>query len=100
MENYNSLSGNRKGQYATDINDQWRICFNWKKEHAYNAEITDYHCGDKMINKKNPDPVNPGEILFYSASCVRPSVDCSCVILSVNSCERFERLSDMVLNSE
>lgn len=25
------------------INDQWRICFIWRDENAYNVEITDYH---------------------------------------------------------
>lgn len=38
-----SLKGNRKEQYSIRINDQWRICFTWKTEDAYNVEITDYH---------------------------------------------------------
>jgi len=37
------LSGNRKGQYSIRINDQWRICFEWRSGDAYNVEITDYH---------------------------------------------------------
>lgn len=37
------LQGKRKGQYSIRINDQWRICFEWHKEHAYNVEILDYH---------------------------------------------------------
>jgi toxin HigB-1 len=37
------LAGNRKGQYGIRINDQWRICFVWKDNNAYNVEITDYH---------------------------------------------------------
>jgi proteic killer suppression protein len=37
------LKGNRKGQYSIRINDQWRICFTWKKGNAYNVEIVDYH---------------------------------------------------------
>jgi proteic killer suppression protein len=37
------LSGNRKGQYSIRINDQWRICFEWKSSDAFNVEITDYH---------------------------------------------------------
>lgn len=37
------LSHNRKGQHSIRINDQWRICFIWKEEHAYNVEIVDYH---------------------------------------------------------
>jgi proteic killer suppression protein len=37
------LGGNRTGQYSIRINDQWRICFIWKDNNAYNVEITDYH---------------------------------------------------------
>jgi toxin HigB-1 len=37
------LKGNRKGQHSIRINDQWRICFNWKKNDAYDVEIVDYH---------------------------------------------------------
>jgi proteic killer suppression protein len=37
------LSGNREGQYSIRINDQWRICFEWKSGDAFNVEITDYH---------------------------------------------------------
>jgi proteic killer suppression protein len=37
------LKGNRKGQHSIRINDQWRICFKWKKNDSYNAEIVDYH---------------------------------------------------------
>jgi ATP-dependent DNA helicase RecG len=32
-----------KDQHSIRINDQWRICFNWKAGDAYNVEITDYH---------------------------------------------------------
>ena len=38
-----ALKGDRKGQYAIRINDQWRICFEWQKSDAYNVEIVDYH---------------------------------------------------------
>lgn len=37
------LKGNRKGQYSIRINDQWRICFVWKNDGAYDVEIIDYH---------------------------------------------------------
>jgi proteic killer suppression protein len=37
------LSGNREGQHSIRINDQWRICFEWKSGDAFNVEITDYH---------------------------------------------------------
>ncbi|GAH42018.1 unnamed protein product, partial [marine sediment metagenome] len=32
-----------KGQHSIRINDQWRICFKWKVDDAYDVEITDYH---------------------------------------------------------
>lgn len=35
--------GDRRGQHCIRINDQWRICFNWKDGDAYNVEIVDYH---------------------------------------------------------
>jgi toxin HigB-1 len=38
-----ALSGDRKGQYSIRINQQWRICFNWKDGRAENVEICDYH---------------------------------------------------------
>jgi proteic killer suppression protein len=37
------LSGNRAGQFSIRINDQWRICFEWKDGDAINVEIADYH---------------------------------------------------------
>ena len=37
------LAGDRAGQYSIRINDQWRICFDWQDNAAYNVEITDYH---------------------------------------------------------
>jgi len=38
-----SLKRERKDQHSIRINDQWRICFNWKAGDAYHVEITDYH---------------------------------------------------------
>ncbi|MGD1097348.1 MAG: type II toxin-antitoxin system RelE/ParE family toxin [Bryobacteraceae bacterium] len=38
-----ALTGNRKGQHSIRINDQWRICFAWKKGAAEDVEIVDYH---------------------------------------------------------
>jgi toxin HigB-1 len=38
-----SLAGDRAGKYSIRINDQYRICFRWEGEHAYEVEITDYH---------------------------------------------------------
>lgn len=37
------LSRNRAGQYAIRINDQWRVCFEWKDGNAERVEIVDYH---------------------------------------------------------
>ena len=38
-----SLIGNRKGQHSIRVNGQWRICFVWKDDGAYEVEIVDYH---------------------------------------------------------
>jgi proteic killer suppression protein len=37
------LSGDRKDQYSIRINDQWRICFEWREGNVYEVEIVDYH---------------------------------------------------------
>ena len=37
------LQGDRQGQYSIHINDQYRICFRWLQENAYDVEIIDYH---------------------------------------------------------
>ena len=37
------LSKERKGQHSIRVNDQWRICFEWREGNAYNVEILDYH---------------------------------------------------------
>jgi proteic killer suppression protein len=37
------LAGDRDGQYSIRINDQWRICFEWRDGRAYGVEIVDYH---------------------------------------------------------
>ena len=37
------LSGDRAGQYSIRINEQWRICFEWRDGDAYSVEIVDYH---------------------------------------------------------
>ncbi|WP_369935645.1 type II toxin-antitoxin system RelE/ParE family toxin [Xanthomonas tesorieronis] len=38
-----ALKGSRKGQYSIRINDQWRVCFQWKDGDALDVEIVDYH---------------------------------------------------------
>ena len=38
-----SLRGDREGQHSIRINDQYRVCFEWRDNSAYEVEITDYH---------------------------------------------------------
>ena len=38
-----ALGGDRKGMHSIRINDQWRICFEWRDGHVHNVEIVDYH---------------------------------------------------------
>lgn len=38
-----ALKGDRKGQHAIAINDQWRICFWFVDGEAYDVEVCDYH---------------------------------------------------------
>ena len=38
-----ALKGKRKGQHSIRINDQWRLCFEWRAGDAFNVEIVDYH---------------------------------------------------------
>lgn len=37
------LSGDRAGQYSIRINEQWRVCFEWRDGSAHRVEIVDYH---------------------------------------------------------
>ncbi len=39
------LKGGRKGQWAMTVNGAWRICFEFRKDDAYEVEIVDYHRG-------------------------------------------------------
>lgn len=38
-----ALKRDRKGQHSIRINDQYRICFVWRDNHAHDVEIVDYH---------------------------------------------------------
>lgn len=38
-----ALAGDRRGQHAIRINDQWRVCFRWADGGAEDVEICDYH---------------------------------------------------------
>jgi len=45
---FDTLKGDRRGQYSIRINDQWRICFEWFEwpngsPGPQNVEIVDYH---------------------------------------------------------
>ena len=40
-----ALHGDRRGQHSIRVNDQWRICFEWREGAAWNVEIVDYHGG-------------------------------------------------------
>ena len=33
----------KRGQHSIRINDQWRICFEWRDGDAHQVEIVDYH---------------------------------------------------------
>ncbi len=37
------LRADRSGQFSIRVNDQWRICFDWRDGDVWNVEITDYH---------------------------------------------------------
>jgi toxin HigB-1 len=37
------LGGDRKNQHSIQINDQYRICFEWRDGDAYDVEIVDYN---------------------------------------------------------
>ncbi len=38
-----ALGGDRDGQYAIRVNDQFRICFRWTAAGPDNVEFVDYH---------------------------------------------------------
>ena len=38
-----ALRGDRQGQFSIRINDQYRLCFEWREGHAHQVEIVDYH---------------------------------------------------------
>ena len=38
-----ALKRDRAGQHSIRINDQWRLCFEWRDGHAWRVEIVDYH---------------------------------------------------------
>ena len=40
---FESLTGDRQGQFSIRINRKWRICFEWDGQNSRNVEIIDYH---------------------------------------------------------
>ncbi|MGH9947671.1 MAG: type II toxin-antitoxin system RelE/ParE family toxin [Pyrinomonadaceae bacterium] len=40
---FEKLRGDMAGQFSIRINDQYRICFRWENNDAYDVEIVDYH---------------------------------------------------------
>jgi proteic killer suppression protein len=38
-----ALKKDRKGQHSIRVNDQYRVCFLWRDNNAYDVEIVDYH---------------------------------------------------------
>jgi toxin HigB-1 len=38
-----SLKGDRQGQHAIAVNDQWRACFRFVDGDAYDVDVCDYH---------------------------------------------------------
>ncbi len=41
---FQTLKGDRKGQYSIRVNDQWTICFEWPRGYPgpINVEVVDY----------------------------------------------------------
>jgi proteic killer suppression protein len=37
------LRADRSGQHSIRVNDQWRVCFAWRDDGAYDVQIVDYH---------------------------------------------------------
>jgi proteic killer suppression protein len=40
---FEALKGDRIGQQGIRVNQQWRICFEWREDGPYKVEIVDYH---------------------------------------------------------
>lgn len=38
-----ALIGDRRGQWSIRVNQQFRLCFEWREDGAYSVEIVDYH---------------------------------------------------------
>ncbi|MGO8696861.1 MAG: type II toxin-antitoxin system RelE/ParE family toxin [Limisphaerales bacterium] len=38
-----ALQNDRAGRHSIRVNGQWRLCFRWQGEDAWDVEIVDYH---------------------------------------------------------
>lgn len=38
-----ALRGDRAGQHSIRINEQYRVCFEWRDGNTFDVEIVDYH---------------------------------------------------------
>jgi proteic killer suppression protein len=38
-----ALKGDRRGQFSIRVDRQWRLCFRWQDNDAYDVELVDYH---------------------------------------------------------
>jgi proteic killer suppression protein len=38
-----ALRRNRSGQHSIRVNDQYRVCFEWRDGNVFEVEIVDYH---------------------------------------------------------
>jgi hypothetical protein len=45
LTHFESLKGDRDGQFSIRINQQWWLCFEWPEgtEHPFSIEVVDYH---------------------------------------------------------
>ena len=64
------LKGDRRGQYSIRINDQWRVCFVWRRDGVFDVQITDYRREADMkadisipAPRNGMRPIHPGEVL-------------------------------------
>jgi len=37
------LKGDREGLWSMRLNDQWRVCLEWREGDAYEVQIVDHH---------------------------------------------------------
>lgn len=38
-----ALKGQHRGQHSIRVNEQWRVCFQWRDGNAHKVRIVDYH---------------------------------------------------------